>query len=513
MSIPNVPERDYLHSRILDIHKHSDYAEVNDFVNSIYDNHFKNYYDNNEKQKVNHSIRKKHLKLLLLDLYVSWSNDPNLNIAVHMSKNSYSNGSVTHRGKTRYNELNIKDTVIQIVKRLQDIGFIGLKNGWKDETTNRSYVTRIWSQPRLTLLFEKVLFHEFDISYRDNREVIILRDKKKHDINYTDTSTIVSMRRTVNKYNALIHRTFIDIPGCDKPSIVISPGRKQKNNKEVKVSIAQSDKFVRKVFNNGSWKDGGRYNGGWWQRLEEPHRRNICINNEPIVEIDHSAIHTILAYAEKNINYWSTTPKDPYDVLLPNIEDDTIENIDLEDARTVVKHLFLMSLNAVDETKSFQAFVNQWDYKKHPYKGVFTHKYLRAVLNNIKNEHYAISDMFCSGVGIKLMSKKSQMVDYIIQNFVDDNTPILTVHDSFLVPLSQKIRLQNLMQEACYEATNNTEIKVKPNDATVNTKLEEPHHQDGLDYNNLLVNADELNAADGYSLRLKRHKAYYTLTD
>ena len=45
MSIPNVPERDYLHSRILDIHKHSDYAEVNDFVNSIYDNHFKNYYD------------------------------------------------------------------------------------------------------------------------------------------------------------------------------------------------------------------------------------------------------------------------------------------------------------------------------------------------------------------------------------------------------------------------------------------------------------------------------------
>ncbi|MDA7767154.1 hypothetical protein N8977_06095, partial [Alphaproteobacteria bacterium] len=68
--------RDYQHSRPLDVHRWSDHPEVNSFVNEVFDQFLK------KKIKENTSIKKKHLKLVLLDLYVAWLNDPDLNIAV-----------------------------------------------------------------------------------------------------------------------------------------------------------------------------------------------------------------------------------------------------------------------------------------------------------------------------------------------------------------------------------------------------------------------------------------------
>ena len=96
----NMTDRNYLHSRPLDVHRWSEHPEVNIFVDTIYNNDFK---QGNE----NHRIKKKHLKLVLLDL----------NIGVHMSQSAYSNRKVFNKGKSRYNELNIKGTTIEIVHR------------------------------------------------------------------------------------------------------------------------------------------------------------------------------------------------------------------------------------------------------------------------------------------------------------------------------------------------------------------------------------------------------------
>ena len=52
----DMTRREYEHSRPLDVHRWSDHPEV-------------------------------------LALYVAWSDDPNLNIAVHMSMNAYSDGT------------------------------------------------------------------------------------------------------------------------------------------------------------------------------------------------------------------------------------------------------------------------------------------------------------------------------------------------------------------------------------------------------------------------------------
>ena len=120
----DMTRRNYEHSRPLDVHRWSDHPEVNAFVNQIYEEYI-------HQSGTNTNIRKKHLKVVLLDLYVAWSDDPNLNIAVHMSMNAYSDGTVSGKGKSRYNALNIKVGTIDIVHLLHASGLIGLKRGWQ----------------------------------------------------------------------------------------------------------------------------------------------------------------------------------------------------------------------------------------------------------------------------------------------------------------------------------------------------------------------------------------------
>ena len=91
-------DRDYQHSRPLDIHSWSEHPEANKFVSYAYDTFL------NKETRENPRIKKKHLKVVLLDLYVAWLNDPALKIAVHMTQSDYSNGKISVKGKSSFGQ-------------------------------------------------------------------------------------------------------------------------------------------------------------------------------------------------------------------------------------------------------------------------------------------------------------------------------------------------------------------------------------------------------------------------
>ena len=97
------PKRKYHYSRPLDIHLSANNSEIKGLVDVIFYKYFKI-----EKKE----ITKKHLKVLLLDLYVAWNTDPKLEIIVNISPNSYSSVK-------RYNKLDITSTIIDVVKVLK----------------------------------------------------------------------------------------------------------------------------------------------------------------------------------------------------------------------------------------------------------------------------------------------------------------------------------------------------------------------------------------------------------
>ncbi len=409
-------------SRPFDVHKWSNHPEVNNFLNSIYDNHFK-------LQKS--EILKKHLKVVLLDLYIAWQQHPNMKIGVHMYRNNY-------KAKSRYNELHISHKTINVVKELHDLNFINLVTGFYP-----GRITRIWAATKLIKLFEKAKFKSDDIGSHKNKEVLILRDTNRNDIEYTDTKRTDEMRSLLKEYNHLLSNTFIDIPELDIPNI-------QLDNKFI--TISSHEKFVRRIFSNNSWDDNGRFYGGWWQRIPKSWRSKIYINEMPTIEDDYGSLHPILLYAKRGIDYHSLQKGDPYNVAKLYLENP-------DDQRKLIKKLFLTAINAKDEKSCFQAVKSELQIELQNFK--FTFDNLREILDELKNLHPEISDDFCNGKGIGLLNLDGQIAEYIIKKFTYSNIAVLCIHDSFIVSFKQDDFLRTTMNDAVKEVIDNANPIIK----------------------------------------------------
>ena len=108
---------DYMNSRPLDVHTWSDYSEVNDFVDDIY--------QLLKSIKGHKKGNKRLLKVLLLDLYVAWCADHELKIMFSRDNNAY-------KAKSRYNELHISKKIRDIVDVMVAEGIVYEKQGFND---------------------------------------------------------------------------------------------------------------------------------------------------------------------------------------------------------------------------------------------------------------------------------------------------------------------------------------------------------------------------------------------
>ena len=205
-------------------------------------------------------------------------------------------------------------------------------------------------------------------------------------------------------------------------------------------------------------------------------------------------------YAEAKIDYWEMTDKDPYDLPVRDINNP-------EHARNVVKLFFLLAVNASDEDKLFRAFRNSHDYDTMPYS--FTNEVLGDLLETIKQAHPDIAKFICTGAGIKLMRQDSDMVSYIIEQMTKDDVPVLSVHDSFIVPFGQEDRLYQLMKEAFTLITGKLHIQMKWNDNLTKKQLYAHGAQDRDFYLDSVMHITKPEASNGYQRRMERHKAFY----
>ena len=491
----NNPSKDYNHSRLLDVHIWSDYPEVNEFISVIYNAYFSN-------QNGKRSIAKKHIKLVLLDLYVAWLDDPDLCIAVNMTRDFYSKNFGTDT--TRYNELNISAKTINVVNTLKDKGLVGYKRGVEaQEGYGSGFVSRIWAEPKLINMFERSALHEFMVYSHHDREMLILRDEDKNDIDYPETEETDSQRLVLQQYNDILARTFIDLGTAESPRLEIEKNKGSKNpDKPHYVYITHKGKFTRRVFNNSSWDEGGRFYGGFWQRIGQDYRNHILINDEETVELDFSSLHPVLAYANAGVDYWKEYKTDPYDVAVDGIEDAAA-------SREVIKKLILLALNAEDQTALFKAFRSEFDYSLlGDLKYSFTDDALGKILNSIKERHSKIADQIATGAGTRLMNLDSKIVEFVIQRFLETSTPLLNVFDSFIVQTSQRDRLQTAMKDACAFVTEQTVTKYKQNLPIYQDAAVWEHLDNDLHFV-LMSQLEPIKRTTGYLNRLNKHNKFF----
>ena len=140
------------------------------------------------------------------------------------------------------------------------------------------------------------------------------------------------------------------------------------------------------------------------------------------------------------------------------------------------------------------------------------------MLNTIKEYHAPIADLFGTGVGVELMKTDSDIVDYIVSDHVERSIPILTVHDSFIVPYGQEAGLSRSMQTAFEWITKSANIDVKYYDEMLTGdflghvaryRFSDPdYYFSAMDA--LAEKTPPIERVKGYKERFAKHKSFFS---
>ncbi|MDA7835492.1 hypothetical protein N9A21_06235 [Methylophilaceae bacterium] len=413
-------------STLFDIHKLSEYKEVDICVAYLFNILSKKI---DKFKRKNPSKNKSQLKTLIVNLYKNYLDDKTRYVSIYLGKSYYDNL------ESRYNKLFISRIMIDIVHALDELGFIRLNLGYY--SLKKSRISRIIGTDKLFKLFTQHQFSAEMIQTSREKELIVMRDiidGKKLDISYEDTPSTNQWRDDLKKYNDLLAKTYIDIPQFSEKGIALpSKGNK---NQTYKISLNQSDKIVQRIFNNNSWEDGGRFYGGWWQRIPSGYRGGIHFSTMPTSELDFSGLHINLIYLLCKKDF----PKsDPYD----------IHGIGIEGLnRQIVKIILLHIINAKSRESAVKSITMRINFDKTLYEYVSHNKLdYPSFIDEILITHKSIKKYFFSGQGIKLQNFDAMMAEKVINHFTNLDIPVLCIHDSFLIAADKTKDLNQVMTE------------------------------------------------------------------
>ena len=164
------------------------------------------------------------------------------------------------------------------------------------------------------------------------------------------------------------------------------------------------------------------------------------MTDKPKVEIDFSGLHVILAYTQVGEDYRGMTDEDAYNNI-------PIEGIEYPNhQRDVIKQLTILAFNASHESSLFKAFRSEFDYKNYSVCYSFPEEKLSEILQRIKDKNPKIKHLINTGGVLELIKIDSKIAVYVIKDFVKTDTPVLTVHDNFIVPLEKEDRLEKIYE-------------------------------------------------------------------
>ena len=233
---------DITNSRPLDVHRWSDHPEVSSFFSKVQAKYFRNVRSKRQKQA---------LKVLLLDLYVVWQDDPSQFITLPMSQKAYCRGS-------RFRSIFVDYKIIALVKQATEKGLILQISGseWSQK------VTRIRATERLARIFRRGDLNLPIQQSNLNRPCLIVRDMDKSNIigwaNQACGLELAFAHKATEQltaYNNILQNTLIDIPTAKRNKVPLG----NTNKTTGWIHISDYNKFVHRVFNNASLTKGGRF--------------------------------------------------------------------------------------------------------------------------------------------------------------------------------------------------------------------------------------------------------------
>lgn len=210
--------------------------------------------------------------------------------------------------------------------------------------------------------------------------------------------------------NALLAKTSIDLPGDPGAGRSVDDWFADADDQPEgadRLSIA-----LYRVFNDGSFRRGGRFYGGWWQALGKDQRSRLLINDQPTIELDFASLHPRLCYQLEG----QPLPHDSDPYLVAGIS---------VDHRALAKRAFGQLLNSSGAPiraprGEASSLPRGWTWAR--------------LIAALEGHHAPIASWFRSGRGLELQAIDAAIADSVLHALALRGIPCLPVHDSFIVP-------------------------------------------------------------------------------
>lgn len=402
-----------------------------------------------------------HIRLIVLNLYNTAFIDRTRYIAYSRNKTTY-----TKLRKSRYLAFNLSyDSTVNCVDELMNLGYIEGVDGFYFPLINYSRSAKMRATDKLIELCLQYAVNPFQFSQNPAEEVIILKTKdsatrKKYQIDYADTADTVLMRNNLHIINREIENHFIGLNVCDDTLADINKAilgletsdcaayddfedyeddadaeegdvNWKSGNEKYRPYLDMSKIKLKRIFNNGSFEQGGRFYGVWWQAIPSRYRPYIAIDDQQTIEVDYSGIHINLLYMQEGLP-------------LPIDDVYTIKSLPLG-AKKVLKVALQILLNSKNEAKALGSIKRKFPVKDHP--ELFKNHTHEQIIEAFKEKHKGIINHFYKGVGVKLQFIDSQIAEDILLDLSGKGIVVLPVHDSFIVRKDYVKLLKNTMED------------------------------------------------------------------
>lgn len=409
------------HSRKFNKNRYSEHSKVHDAICAV----FSQIVDirKGRREKVLQPIKwQEHLSAIVLDLYCAYKNPPWIYLAISRRPKDYT----AREGRYSVVTLSYRYTV-DLLDDLEALGYIDQARGFYERASGVGYLTRISAKHKLIEILEAFGVQHEMIECR-SIETIRLRDKAKIYIDYKETDATRRMRENLTTINTAIGKRRIRLGLNDQEmnSLNLELARDPSEG-----AIDLNDTRLYRVFNNGSFGQGGRFYGGWWQRIPRAYRPYIYIDYKNTIEVDYSGLHIRMLYAKLG----EECPDDPYDLdAFP---------------REQQKEAMLTLINSSDRKKAVKSL------KREKIGNV------EQLCDVLIKRHQPIAEFFFTGKGVDLQFEDSKIAELVMLKIIQLGGIALPVHDSFIVRNGREDELETAMREAFQEVFPGVESRFK----------------------------------------------------
>ena len=376
----------------------------------------------------NKANNKTHMAVVLLNLYRCYLLDPEKWVVYVRRKGNYEAVFKYNRNRIAWTSL------VRVVDELINAELVENVPGfyYRNQEVGRGKCSRVRAKPVLVELLEDQYGFTRDVVQRHpDEEVIILKDADKKPIDYEDNNynEAARKRKFVRQINKYLKKTYLDLDA-------------QEFKPKHDLNIDLSRRNIYRVFNNGSFTQGGRFYGGWWEEIPSALRLRIIINNLKVIECDYSGVHISLLYL-RNGHDFSLLGRDAYQ--LPDYAQ-------TPQMRQLFKDLLLIVLNASPSEKysgkEIALMALRLKVSKNPGDYPPELPDLKQAISDFSEYHEPIKHEFFTGVALKLMYTDSQIVEDVLKTLMLKDIPVLPVHDSFICPKLYEYELYQAMKNS-----------------------------------------------------------------